>query len=239
MIESVNNSKVKEWMRLYDKKYRDLTNTFLIESKHILEEALKLNLVKEIIATDKSYQVEGIPFNLVSKKVMAKISKQDSKTDVMAVVQKIASKDIIGSVCILDDIQDPGNLGAIIRSAVAFNINNIIMSSKTVDLYNEKVIRASEGLIFKINFKRGDLILEIKKLKEKGYKIYGTNVLRGKNLREVNFSKDKAIIIGNEGRGMSKDLELLCDEVINITISNCESLNASVAASIIFYEMDK
>ncbi len=239
MIESLNNPKVKEWLKLYDKKYRDLNNCFLIESKHILEEALEANVVKEIIATDISYQKEGIPFYLVSKPVMAKLSKQNSSTDVIAVVKKLDNNEIISNVCILDDIQDPGNLGAIIRSAVAFNIKTIIMSPKTVDLYNEKVVRATEGLIFKLNFRKNNLEEEITNLKKLGYKVYGTNVRYGYNLREVKFNKLSAIIIGNEGKGMNMEVEEMCDELINIPISNCESLNASVASSIIFYEMDR
>ena len=187
----------------------------------------------------KKYENKDIPFYLVDEKIMAKLSKQDSSTDVIAVVKKINNNDIIGNVCLLDDIQDPGNLGAIIRSAVAFNIKTIIMSPKTVDLYNEKVIRATEGLIFKLNFIREDLTKVINNLKEAGYQIYGTNVRYGTNLREIKFNKLRAIIIGNEGRGMNSNLEELCDTLINIPIANCESLNASVASSIIFYEMDR
>ena len=238
-IESLNNPKVKDWLKLQTKKYRDLTNTFLIEGNHLLEEALKTNLVKEIIAVNTQYENKDIPFYLVDEKIMAKLSKQDSSTDVIAVVKKINNNDIIGNVCLLDDIQDPGNLGAIIRSAVAFNIKTIIMSPKTVDLYNEKVIRATEGLIFKLNFIREDLTKVINNLKEAGYQIYGTNVRYGTNLREIKFNKLRAIIIGNEGRGMNSNLEELCDTLINIPIANCESLNASVASSIIFYEMDR
>ena len=238
-IESLNNSKVKDWLKLQTKKYRDITNTFLIEGNHLLEEALKTNLVREIIAINPKYENKDIPFYLVDEKIMAKLSKQESSTDVIAVVKKIDKKDIVGNVCLLDDIQDPGNLGAIIRSAVAFNIKTIIMSPNTVDLYNEKVIRATEGLIFKLNFIREDLTKVINNLKEAGYQIYGTNVRYGTNLREIQFNKLSAIIIGNEGRGMNNNLELLCDTLINIPITNCESLNASVASSIIFYEMDR
>ena len=238
-IESLNNSKVKDWLKLQTKKYRDITNTFLIEGNHLLEEALKTNLVQEIIAINPKYENKDIPFYLVDEKIMAKLSKQESSTDVIAVVKKIDKKDIVGNVCLLDDIQDPGNLGAIIRSAVAFNIKTIIMSPNTVDLYNEKVIRATEGLIFKLNFIREDLTKVINNLKEAGYQIYGTNVRYGTNLREIQFNKLSAIIIGNEGRGMNNNLELLCDTLINIPITNCESLNASVASSIIFYEMDR
>ncbi len=240
MIESINNPKVKEWKKLKDKKGRNEQNLFLIEGEHLLNEALKTNLVEEIIASKECFKKDGIPFHLVSENILKSLSSQVSGTNVIAVVRKMESKALVGKVCILDDIQDPGNLGAIIRSALAFNIKNIILSEKTVDLYNEKVIRASEGMLFHLNFKRGNLEEIITELKQANYKIYGTNVRKGKSLKEIDFPSKIGIIIGNEGQGMSKYLEEYTDELINIPINNlCESLNASIAASIIFYETNK
>lgn len=239
-IESVNNSRVKNWVKLKEKKYREETNTFLIEGDHILKEALKMGLVEEIIALDDSFKVDDIPYYIVSDAVMKKITNQVSISKVVAVVRKIESKEITGKVCILDNIQDPGNLGAIIRSAVAFNIDTIILSPDTVDLYNDKVIRASEGMLFNINFIKGDLKEIIKNLKNKGYKIYGTDVTNGVDLKNIDFSLKTGIIMGNEGQGMKKELKEYCDNMINIPISSeCESLNVAVAASIIFYEMNR
>ena len=147
-------------------------------------------------------------------------------------------KEIQGNVCLLDNIQDPGNLGTIIRSAVAFDIKTIILSNDSVDLYNDKVIRASEGMLFHINIIRMDLKDAIKELKEKNYTIYGTDVIKGTTLKEIAFDDKTAITIGNEGQGMKEELKKLSDKMIHIPI-NCESLNAGVAASIIFYEVTK
>ncbi len=239
-IESLNNIKVKEWIKLQEKKYRDINKEFLIEGDHLLNEALKVNRVKEIISTDEAFKKEGIPFYLVTSGIIKKISKQVSGTNVIAVVKKSTNDKIEGNVCLLDNIQDPGNLGTIIRSALAFNIKTIILSNETVDLYNDKVIRASEGMLFKLNFRRDKLEDVIKELKENNYNIYGTNVKNGNKLKDISFKEKSAIIIGNEGKGMRKELEDKCDFLINIPISdNCESLNASVAASIIFYEMNR
>lgn len=240
MIESITNAKVKAWNKLKEKKFRDQEGLFLIEGDHLLNEALKAGLVKEIMALDEHFKEKNIPFYLVSEKVLKSLSNQVSGTNVMAVVGKIPEKEIEGKAVILDNIQDPGNLGTIIRSALAFNIKNIILSKETVDLYNDKVIRASEGMLFHLNFIRGDLKETILKLKEKNYQIYGTNVNEGKNLKEINFTTKTAIIIGNEGKGMHEELKKDCDELINIAINKeCESLNAGVAASIIFYEASK
>lgn len=237
-IESLQNPKVKEWTKLKEKKYRDLNNLFLIEGDHLLNEAMVKGVVKEIISTDTLFDFNGIPFYVVNESIMKKLSNQVSGTNVICVCEKLEEKDINGNVCMLDNIQDPGNLGTIIRSAVAFNIDTIIISPDTVDLYNDKVIRSSEGMLFHINVVKKDLNLAIDELKEKNYKIYGTNVENGTCLKEIGFNNKNAIIIGNEGNGVKKALQDKCDSLIYIPIiSSCESLNAGVAASIIFYEM--
>lgn len=238
-IESLQNPKVKEWIKLKEKKYRDLNNLFLIEGDHLLNEAMIKGVVREIISTDKLFDFEGIPFYEVNDSIMKKLSNQVSGTNVICVCEKIEEREINGNVCLLDNIQDPGNLGTIIRSAVAFNIDTIIVSPDTVDLYNDKTIRSSEGMLFHINVIKQNLEDAIDALKNKDYKIYGTNVENGLDLKETSFLNKVAVIIGNEGNGVKKALQDKCDSLIYIPISSsCESLNAGVAASIIFYEMN-
>ena len=236
IIASLNNSKVKACSKLKEKKFRDEENSFLIEGNHLVECALNYGVVKEIITTDENYKIPHIPVYYVTSSIMKKLSNQVTGTNIIAVCQKIPERQIQGNVCLLDNIQDPGNLGTIIRSAKAFGIDTLVLSLDTVDLYNDKVIRASEGLLFGLNIIKSDLKTIIKKLKENNYKIYGTNCKEGLELKKVNFAPLSAIIIGNEGRGMKPDLTSLCDEMIHIKIDG-ESLNAAVAASIIFYEV--
>ena len=236
IIASLNNSKVKACSKLKEKKFRDEENSFLIEGDHLVECALNYGVVKEIITTDENYKIPHIPVYYVTSSIMKKLSNQVTGTNIIAVCQKIPERQIQGNVCLLDNIQDPGNLGTIIRSAKAFGIDTLVLSLDTVDLYNDKVIRASEGLLFGLNIIKSDLKTIIKKLKENNYKIYGTNCKKGLELKKVNFAPLSAIIIGNEGRGMKPDLTSLCDEMIHIKIDG-ESLNAAVAASIIFYEV--
>ncbi len=239
-IESIQNAKVKEWNKLKEKKYRDQTSHFIIEGDHLLKEALKTQQVLEIIALTEEFKEENIPFYKVTENIMKKLSKQQSIPKVIAICKKAIKKNIHGNVCLLDDIQDPGNLGTIIRSAVAFQIDTIILSDNTVDMYNEKVLRASEGMIFHLNILRGNIAEYCKTLKKQGYFIYGTNVQNGQSLKDISFSSKSAIIIGNEGRGMNPALQQDCDKLIYIPMTNqCESLNAGVCASIIFYEMHK
>ena len=234
-ITSLNNPKVIFWAKLKMKKYRDIEHLFIVESEHLVSEALKKGIVKEIITTEeKEYEV---PTYNVSAEIMKRISTLITPNKVMAVCEYLMPDDIKGNILLLDHIQDPGNLGTIIRSAVAFNFSTIIVSEDTVDFYNDKVIRSSEGMIFNINLVKDDLLSIIPVLKEKGYKIYGTDVKKGKNIKTID-NKECAIIIGSEGKGMSIEVKELCDDFIYINMSKtCESLNAAVASSIIMYEV--
>ncbi len=236
IINSLNNSKVKNWTKLKQKKYRDLTNTFLVEGDHLVNEAIKNNLAMEIISLHEF--ASDLPTYVVSKEVMQKITSQMSISDICCVCHKKLEEPMQGKILLLDSLQDPGNLGAIIRSAVAFNFATIVLGNNTVDLYNEKVIRSCEGMLFNINIIRQDLTKTITKLKEKNYTIYGTDVIKGIDVNDIQNNSLVALIIGNEGSGISSNIKALCDKLINIRINaKCESLNAAVAASILMYEL--
>ena len=231
-ITSIHNDNVKYWVSLKNKKIRDKERKFIVEGDHLIEEARKNNLIEYII----SCVDENADF-YVTKEIMEKISDQKSISYNAAVVKFIPEDSVNGNVIILDNLQDPGNLGTIIRSSVAFNIDTIIISDTSVDLYNPKVVRSTEGMIFNLNIIRRNLEGIIPVLKNLGYKVVGTDVNEGIDVR--NISKENvAIIIGNEGNGMSENVKEMCDEFINIKINkSCESLNAGVAASIIMYEV--
>ena len=235
MITSLANSKVKEWTKLKDKKYRDETNTFLVESEHLVDEAIKKGVVKELISLENTKYQDA---TIVSYEVMKKITNQVTPPNVCAVCNKLKVEEVKERALLLDDISDPGNLGTIIRSAVAFGFKNIVLSLHSVDVYNPKVIRSSEGMIFHVNIIYSDLIDFINK--HSFLTIYGTSVINGKKLNDLKFNKQVGIIIGNEGRGMSEELKQFCNELIYIPMNkNCESLNAGVSASIIMYEVSK
>ena len=239
IITSLNNEHIKELNKLKEKKHRDITNTFLIEGEHLVQEALKTNILKELIIIENSkYSIDNIPTTYVSKEVMKKLSSMDSYPNVIGVCSKKEEKEIKGNVLILEDIQDPGNLGTIVRSSVAFNIDTIILSKKTVDLYNNKVIRSTQGMLFNINVIVKDLEETINELKRNNYKIYGTKVDGGSNVKNIEVNDKYALIIGNEGSGMSETISRLCDEYLYIQMNDkVESLNAGVAASILLYEL--
>lgn len=238
LITSVNNEHIKELCKLKEKKYRDKLSLFLIEGEHLIDESLKENLLTEVFALEGAdYNYDNITY--VTESVMKKLSSTDSIPKVIGVSKKRKEENIGSRILILEDIQDPGNLGTIIRSSVAFNIDTIILSPKTVDLYNSKVIRSTEGMIFHLNIIIRDLEIIIKDLKKENYLILGTNVNNGINIKDIKVPSKYALIIGNEGKGMSSEISNLCDKNIYIKMNErVESLNASVAASILLYEIN-
>ena len=240
LITSVHNEHIKELVKLKEKKYRDQTGTFLVETKHLVLEAYKAGLIKELILEQDEIFPLDVPILYVSKEVLKKLSSVESPSKVMAVVNKRKVEEKYGEkVLILDRIQDPGNLGTIIRSAVAFNINTIVCSPDTVDFYNPKVVRASQGMMFHVPIMVRNTRNFIKELKDNDYKIVGTKVTNGKDVRTASIYSHFALVIGNEGQGISQEIDELCDEYLYIKMNeNCESLNASVAASILLYEIN-
>lgn len=240
VIKSINNDHIKEIIKLKNKKYRNELGLFLIETRHLVVEAYKANLIEELILEENEILPLSVKTTYVSREVMKKISDLETPSNIIAVVKKKEEKAIGEKILVLDDIQDPGNLGTIIRSALAFNIDTIILSPNTVDLYNPKVIRATQGMIFHINIIICDIRKKLTELKNNDYKILGTKVTNGIDARVSKTYSHFALIIGNEGHGMSQELEKYCDEYLYIKMNdNCESLNASVAASILMYELDR
>ena len=241
MITSLENKEIKKYLKLKKKKYRDLEKLFLVEGEHLIKEAEKSNsLVKVILTEDKELETNK-EILYVTYEIMKKLSNLDTPPEMIGVCKINDNNKVKGNIILaLDDIQDPGNLGTIIRSAVAFNIKTILLSENTVDLYNPKVLRSTQGLLFYTNVIRGDLEKELKKLKEEQYSIYVTNVEEGKEINKMNVAEKLVLVMGNEGNGVSSNIKSLKDENIYIKTNNLvESLNVGVATSILLYELDK
>ncbi len=241
LYSNIKNEKIKNIKKLNQKKYRDKENLFIVEGEHLVLEAYKKGMIKELILEQNEIFPLDVPTIYVTNDVINYISELESPQPVLAVCNKLLEQENYGNrILALDEIQDPGNLGTIIRSAVAFNIDTIILSDDTVDLYNSKVIRASQGLLFHINIIRKNLLETIPKLKENNYQIIGTKVTHGNSLKSIAKFEKFVIIMGNEGNGISEDVQNLCDQFIYIDMNEaCESLNVGVATSIILYELDK
>ena len=255
-ISSKDNSLIKHIKRLKEKKYRDEYGEYAVEGLKLIKEAIQENAdIRHIVVCDGcdnsemieshlKYEMARLDFIYVPQNIFKLLSDVENPQGVLAVISKPNKESDINLnediILALDDIQDPGNLGTIIRSAVAFNVDTIIMSNNTVDLYNEKTIRASEGMIFNINILKEELISFINNLKKKDYKIFGTNVNGGKLVNNLELPKKYAIIVGNEGSGVKKEILDMCDEHFYVPMNlKCESLNVGVATSIILYEIDK
>ncbi len=240
VYRSLDNKKIKQIKKLRQKKYRDETNLFLVEGEHIIEEALKSNCLKSVIIEENTTSKITKDNIYVSDKVMKHLSELDNYYPMIGICFKPKKQKIGKRVLVLDNIQDPGNLGTIIRSAVAFNFDTIILSPDTVDLYNSKVIRASQGMLFHLNIIINDLFFEVTKLKEQDYKIIGTKVDVGTDISEFSKLDKLVLIMGNEGQGVKEEVLSLCDFYAHIKMSNsCESLNVAIATSIMLYELSK
>ena len=238
LITSLNNDKVKELVKLKDKKYRDMNDLFFIEGKDLCDSAYETGLLRELYILDGYDNIyDGIPYTYVSNEVMKKISDLGSVSEYYGVCSKMVEDNIGKRILVLDDIQDPGNLGTIIRSAVAFNFDTIVVSRGTVDVYNPKVVRSAKGMLFKTNVIMRDLPSFLKDLDD--YQIYGTDVNNGINIKNETIPEKVAIVIGNEGKGISEEVRSLCHKFIYLNMNDtCESLNAAVSASIIMYEVN-
>lgn len=238
IITSLENKKIKNYSKLLNKKYRDEENKFLVEGEHLVEEAYRAGVLLEVIKCEDYLKEYDVSTTLVTYEVIKKLSNTQNPQKIIGICKKQEEREIGNKVLILEDLQDPGNLGTIIRSSVAFNVDTIIVSNNTVDLYNDKVLRSSEGMLFQINVVKKDIKTFIDELSKKGYVIYGTKVDGGTNLKDVVVPQKFAVVMGNEGSGVSVDTLNKCDKYIYIPMnSNCESLNVGVATSIILYEL--
>ncbi|MBP3766580.1 MAG: RNA methyltransferase [Bacilli bacterium] len=237
-IESLSNKKIKDLNKLKNKKYRDLENLFLVEGWHLVKEAYNAGILKEVLVLKDTFVEMNCNIIYTTEEVLKYLSDVDTPQNIIGVCKKIDNNKIGKKVVILDDIQDPGNLGTIIRSSVAFNFDTIILSNNSVDIYNPKVIRATQGMLFKVNIIRCDLTEEISKLKDDGYRILATKVTNGKDVKTLEKIEKLCIIMGNEGNGVSDKVLALADDFIYIKMNkNCESLNVGVATSILLYEL--
>ena len=262
VISSKNNEFVKHIKKLKDKKYRDLNNEFIIEGIKIIEEAINENAkIKQIIICDDCEKTSSIPKELmyeiakyecvyVTNQIFETLTDVKNPQGIMAIVEKnmIASQlkkeDEIQSIdytqdiiVALDDIQDPGNLGTILRTVDSIGINQILVSKGTADSYNPKVVRSTMGAIFRVKIIECENLKEVlQNLKKQKYNVVVTSLKTKNSIYDVDYNK-KIIVIGNEANGVSEEIQKIADEKVKIPmLGKTESLNASVATGIILYE---
>ena len=244
LITSLDNERVKKYRKLREKKYRDRLNLFLVEGWHLVLEAYRAGLVEEVILTEEVACELEVPKIYVTQEIIKKITELDTPVPILALCHKVKNdpQKIGQRILMLDGVQDPGNLGTILRSAKAFHVDTVILGTKTVDLYNAKVLRATQGMVFHLHVIEGDLVDLIPKIKKQGILVYGTKVESGEDVRKLETSAKTqyALVMGNEGNGVTEEVLSLCDHYLYIQMdSEVESLNVAVATSILLYELDR
>lgn len=243
VITSLQNNQVKHWRKLHTKKYRTKTNRFLIEGFHLLEEAKKSNWQIETVIVKEGIKfpswVEEFELVYVSEKVFNEITQTESPQGIIAEVErKTLPRNNEKAIILIDSVQDPGNLGTIIRTADAAGFSAIGLGIGTVDPFNEKVLRASQGSIFHIPIYHTNLVDEIKKLQQDDFTIWASALEGAKNYLDADIPEKVAIIVGNEGAGIDPEIISLADEIVKIPIyGQAESLNVSIAAGIFMYHI--
>lgn len=258
IIESSSNQKIKLVRSLYSKKYRDSEGAYIVESVKLIKEAIvEKSVLKFVLICDsamKNSEIKeiiqllsenGIKYHFVKSEIFKSVSNTITSQGIVAVVEKNIYDDLKSKqfdfIVFCDKLQDPGNLGTIIRTADAFGPCVVALSLGCVDAYNDKTVRACAGAIYRAN------IVEVKdtenylgELKKDGFKIISTVVDSDSSFEDIGFLDKVCLVIGNEGNGVSNIVKSLSD--INITIrmtGNTESLNASIAAGISIYEIRK
>lgn len=236
MITSIQNETIKTIMKLKQKKYRDEMNLYLIEGFHLVEEARKHHCIQYLITTlDQHFDEETL---YVSESVMKKLAFTKTPQPIMAVCHKPQNQQLHENgkrYLLLDRVQDPGNVGTIMRTALAFGYDQIIMSPDCVDLYNDKVIRATQGALFQMSVCTMDLVETIQSLQAQGVIVYGTSLYHAQSIDHYTIQEKMAFVMGNEGQGVSQHLLEKCDDNLYIPIQTVESLNVAIAAAITMY----
>lgn len=253
-ITSKDNETIKHIKKLKEKKYRDEYNEFIVEGIKMIEEALLENVKiktvvicddcksQGIIPSDLMYEIAKLNCIYVAEKVFNTITDVINPQGIMAVLEKPNNKEAQidyneSNFLLLDNIQDPGNLGTILRTADSLNLKQIIVSNGVADAYNLKVVRSTMGAIYRVKIiEVQNLVKTIKEMKKHKIKVYATDLKTDKSIYDVNYERS-AIVIGNEAKGVSNEVLEESSERIKIPmIGKTESLNAAVATSVILYE---
>lgn len=253
VISSKDNEVIKHIKKLKDKKYRDEFNEYIIEGTRLINDAIAENAgFKTIIVCEECeangkleqrllYEIAKYNVVYVTENVFNSLTDVVNHQGIMAVVQKKSSVQNIDYsedlIVMLDDIQDPGNLGTILRTVDSIGLKQIILSKGSTDVYSQKVVRSTMGAIFRVNIIESESLPEtIKDLKQNKFKIIATTLNASNNIFDYNFSKS-VLIVGNEGNGISAEILKLADENVKIPmLGKTESLNAAVATGIVLYE---
>lgn len=252
----MNKEEIKEFSKLKQKKYREEYGKFLVEGIHLIEECLKSkyykkNIEKIFLRNDFSDEkllnkLRGVEAETLKPLDFNKLSETQNPQGILGVVLQTEHLPAIEGklICAIDNVNDPGNLGTILRLCWWFGIENVLISKNSVELFNSKVVRSSQGALFNLIIKdKINLPDELKILQDKDYEIIIADLKTDKSLGsfEIDKTKNYVLVFGNEANGISneiKDIQGFTSVKIN-AYTNCESLNVATSAGIFFYEFSK
>lgn len=253
VITSKDNEQIKHIRKLKEKKYRDYYKEYVIEGVKLIKEAIQEDAkIKTIIACDNCVKNEEIDpkvmyeiakYNCVyvEEKVFHSITDVQNPQGLLAIMSKEEEKDEIDYsediIVVLDNVQDPGNIGTILRTVDSIGLKQIIVSKTSGDVYNPKVVRSTMGAILRVNVIESDNLVEtLKTIKKHKFEVVATSLQTEDSIYDIDYNK-KVIVIGNEANGVSKEILDLADKKVKIPmLGKTESLNAAVATGIITYE---
>ncbi len=254
MITSKDNSTIKYIKSLSQKKYRDENSSYIVEGIKICKEAFEYGevtcvaLCKEFLKDEYNDLIKIINKHKkqdvmieVNSSVFSSISDTKTPQGILCVLKKENKKTAKNdnTIFVLDDVQDPGNVGTIIRTLDSAGYSSLILSNASADPYNSKVVRSTMGAIFRLKIEQleTELFSKLESLKKEGYKVVVTSLDTNSYYYDLNFDEKLVIVIGNESKGVSKEIQEMADIKIKIPmVGKTESLNAAVATSIIAYE---
>lgn len=252
-LTSRKNDIVRRFRELIrEKKLRDSEGVFVAEGDHLCAEAVSAGveirfalLTERALAkypdTAKALISAADSHVVISDDIAEYISDTKSPQGLFAEIRRPAAEDTFeGKLLLLDAVQDPGNVGTMIRTAEALGINGVLLSEKCADVYSPKTLRASMGSVFRLPCISCDLVQKINELRGSGYSVYGAMLDdTAQRLGEIRFGEKSAVVIGSEGSGISDEVKIVCTGALYIPITGAESLNAAAAASIILWELSK
>ncbi|MFL0504739.1 TrmH family RNA methyltransferase [Ureibacillus sp. 179-F W5.1 NHS] len=250
-IESTQNALVKHWKKLVTtRKEREKTGEFIVEGFHLVEEALKNKdqivqmIVREGVDLPLLWETDNVMIVEVTETIAKELAETETSQGVFAHCKqlevKLEAKQNWRKVLLVDAVQDPGNIGTMIRTADAAGIDGVVLGKGCADAYNPKTLRSAQGSHFHIPVIRGELAEWIEDLQDSGVKVYGTALQDAIEYTEVEHSGSFALIVGNEGSGIHPQLLDKTDQNVIIPIfGQAESLNVAVATGILLYQFVK
>ncbi len=246
IIQSAQNKRYKDWKKLLTKKGREQQELYLLEGPHLIQEALNEKEMLECLIVEEGTEgwencqeaeIFSLPHELFSE-----LAQTETPQGILAVckLKRQVFSPQKGQYVLVDALQDPGNLGTIIRTADAFGMDGVFLGRGTTDLYNQKVLRAAQGSHFHIPVYHADLVKLLPSLKSSGVTVYGTSLSGTPITADYQSDEHFALMIGNEGAGVNPLLNESADQQLKIQMwGKAESMNVAVAAGILMHTLKK